>query len=212
MKHYSYILFDWDGCLAMSLDVWLKAYKEVFAEYNAFPTDREIALYAFGDWNGPKKFGIDDVEAFAQKMLVKINEKYGSLQLYPEVKATLETLRKKNKKLALVTTSKESLVNQALTHHKLTSVFDVILTAESVTKHKPDPESLEKALQELKADKESSIMIGDSKSDLGAAQNANIDSILFYPKHNHIFYDLDHLTSYKPTYTVTRFEEILTIV
>lgn len=212
MKQYKYILFDWDGCLAMTLDVWLQSYKEVFAEYNVYPEDKEIALKAFGDWNAPLKFGVSDVDTFAKKMIEKVNERYSTLNLYDGVKETLRTLKEKDKKIALLTTSTSDLVLPALEHHQLKQYFDVILTAESVTKHKPDPEIIDKALQEMNGKKELSIIIGDSKSDLGAAQNADIDSILFYPDHNHLLYELEKLQSFQPTYTVTEFKKVLDIL
>lgn len=212
MKRYEYILFDWDGCLAMTLDLWLQSYKEVFAEYNFFPEDKEITLKAFGDWNAPKKFGIYDIDSFAQKMITKVNKKYHTLKLYDGVQETLNKLKEADKKLALVTTSKSRMILPSLEHHQLISYFDSILTADSVTKHKPDPEVVEKAVINLGGNKKSSIIVGDSKSDLGAAQNARIDSILFYPEHNYLFYDLDTLKSYNPTYTVERFDQILAIL
>ncbi|MGH7204454.1 MAG: HAD family hydrolase [Candidatus Levyibacteriota bacterium] len=212
MKKYKYLLFDWDGCLAMTLDVWLQAYKEVFSEYNVYPEDREIALKVFGDWNAPLKFGINDVDTFTKKMITKVNERYSTLQLYNGVKDTLQTIKAKDKRLALLTTSTSTLVLPSLEYHKLKEYFDTILTAESVTKHKPDPEIIEKAINELGGSKELSIIIGDSKSDLGAAQNAGIDSALFYPEHNQVFYDLERLKSFNPTYTITKFDKLLEIL
>lgn len=64
----------------------------------------------------------------------------------------------------------------------------------------------------LDCKKESSIIIGDSKSDLGAAKSASIDSILYYPRHNELFYDLDTLKTYEPTYVIRDFAEIIELV
>jgi HAD superfamily hydrolase (TIGR01549 family) len=212
MKQYDYLLFDWDGCLGMTLDVCLDAYRRVFAEYDLFPEDSTITQEIFGDWSGPKKLGITNVDTFMDKWLVILNERYPYVNLYNGVKETLEEIKKRDKKMALVTTSKLTMVKPALEKTKLMEVFDVILSAEDVTKHKPDPEIIEKAITRLGGNKESAIIIGDSKSDLGAAQNAGIDSILFYPEHNQNFYDLKFLETYQPTYTVKDFEEILDVI
>lgn len=212
MKNYTYILFDWDGCLAKTLDVWLEAYKQVFSEYGVHPDTKTITHEIFGDWNGPKKLGIEDVEGFSEKMLTLVGKKYPTVDLYEGVKDSLLVLKEKNKKLALITTSTISIVKPALEHHNLTSLFETILAAEDVSKHKPDPEIIETAIARLDGVKEKSIIVGDSKSDLGAANNAGIDSLLFYPKHNTIFYDLDVLKTYKPTYIIENFKEILDII
>lgn len=209
MKNYQYILFDWDGCMAKTLAIWMKAYKEVFAEYNQSPEEKEIALKAFGNWDGPVLFGIKDADSFMKKVVKKVNENYPTLELYEGVKTTLQTLKEHDKKIALLTSSVESMVKASLKRQDLTEYFDVVLTAESVTKHKPDPEIVEKALNGMGGNKDAAIIMGDSKSDLGAAQNAGIDSILFYPQENHIFYHLDQLKEYNPTYIVTEFKESL---
>ena len=69
-----------------------------------------------------------------------------------------------------------------------------------------------KALELLQGSKDEAIIIGDSKSDLAAAANAGIDSILFYPKHNEIFYDRKFLESFNPTYTISDYSQIVEIV
>jgi pyrophosphatase PpaX len=212
MKHYNIVLLDWDGCLAKTLDIWLDTYKQTFAEYNLYPEDGVIIQQVFGDWNGPSKVGVTNIDEYTQKLLARVNEKYPSVQLYDNVFNVIESLRNKGKKLALITTSKKSTIQEALENNKLADSFDVILTAEDVVKHKPDPEIVNKAVEMLGGSKDEAIIVGDSKSDLDAAQNASIDSILFYPKHNEIFYDLSVLKSYKPTYTVDDFKQILDIV
>jgi phosphoglycolate phosphatase-like HAD superfamily hydrolase len=60
--------------------------------------------------------------------------------------------------------------------------------------------------------KSQAVMIGDSDKDLGAANNAGIDSILFYPPEHKKFYDLDKLRQLGPTYIVDDFRKIVEIV
>jgi len=89
--------------------------------------------------------------------------------------------------------------------------FDVVITHEDTEKHKPHAEPLEKALAQLGGNKEKAVMIGDSDKDLGAAKNAGVDSILFYPKEHERFYRLDDLKRFGPTYVVDDFREVLKI-
>lgn len=212
MKGYSFILFDWDGCLAKTLDVILDSYKAVFGEYKIYPDDKAITSEVFGDWDGPKKLGITDIDAFTQKFLSKMNEKYPFATLYDGVYDVLAQLKSKGKKMALITTSRRTTVQPALINTKLDGMFDALLTAEDVSKHKPDPEIINKAISQLGGVRENSTLVGDSKDDLEAANNAGVDSVLFYPKHNEIFYELDKLKEFKPTYIVTDFREVLDII
>lgn len=212
MKNYSFILFDWDGCLAKSLDIVLDAYKAVFAVYDIYPDDRTITHEVFGDWNGPKKLGIKDIDTYTQRFLSKVNEKYPSVTLYKDVYDVLVKLKSKGKKMALITTSKRDSIQPVLINNRLDSMFDVILAAEDVSNHKPDPEIINKAIVRLGGSKDTSILVGDSKSDLGAANNAGIASILFYPKHNERFYKINELKKFKPTYIVNDFKKVLDII
>lgn len=214
MKHYSHILLDWDGTLSKTLDVVLESYKVVFTEYGLYPSDEDIVYKVFGDWNGPIKVGLaeSDIDAFIEKLLIKQAEKYPYVGLYEGVLETLESLKSHNKILSLVTTTKRDTIAPILKEKNLNRFFDLVLTSEDVIKHKPDPEIIHMALEKLGGSKDEAIIIGDSKSDLGAAQNAGIDSILFFPEHNHRFYTLEYLKQYDPSYVVTEFKDILSIV
>lgn len=212
MKIYNYILFDWDGCLAKSLDIALNAYKVVFKKLGLSLSDKTITHEIFGDWHAPEKLGISDTIKFWKDWHTELNRKYPSVELYEHVRFVLKELGKKKKKLALISSSKRQTLQVPLTRHKLRSFFDVMLTVDDVTKEKPDPEIIMKAIDAMHGIKRESIIVGDSKSDLEAAKNAGIDSILFYPKHNEIFYELDVLKSYKPAYVIKKFLDILQII
>ena len=56
--------------------------------------------------------------------------------------------------------------------------FDVIITADDVTSHKPEPGPLLEALRRLGAKREEAIMLGDTRFDIGCSINAGVDSIL----------------------------------
>lgn len=212
VKSYTNIIFDWDGCLAKTLDIWLAAYKEVFAQYGIYPQDKVITQKVFGDWQGPAKLGITSMSEYNRKLLTRVADGYKTLMLYDHADEALHELKKRQKKLALITSSKRDLLMPALGRMKLTPLFDSIMTAEDVMKHKPDPEVIEKTLINLHGQKALSILIGDTKDDVQGARNAGIDSILFYPKHNKLFYDRAFLLSYRPTFVVGDLKKVLEIV
>jgi phosphoglycolate phosphatase-like HAD superfamily hydrolase len=68
------------------------------------------------------------------------------------------------------------------------------------------------ALERLHAEPDQAIMIGDSDKDIGAATNAGIDSLLFYPAEHQKFYDIEQLLRLKPTYVVDDFRQIMQII
>ena len=129
MKKYEYLLFDWDGCLAKALDIWMDSYKILFHEYKIDISERRIAQEVFGDWEGPKKVGVQDNDGFIKKLLTSVNDKYPHVQLYPNVLETLQTLKQRNKKMAMITTSSMKTIQEAIINKHIKDLFDSILTA-----------------------------------------------------------------------------------
>jgi pyrophosphatase PpaX len=207
MKQYNFYLLDWDGCLAQTLELWLKAYRDTYADYNVHPSDTEIASQ-FGNWNAPMVFGIESVDEYTEKLLERVQHKLRTVNLYPGAREFLEVLKKQRSKIALVSSSKRDDLEAAIAHNDLEHMFDFVLSADDVTEHKPNPEVIHKALNELQGVASQAVIVGDSKSDLGAAQNAKIDSILVFPKSHQVFYSLENLMTYNPTYVVASFSEL----
>ena len=71
---FKYTLFDWDGCLAKTLDIWFFSAKDILIQNGINPTDRQISG-GFGDWEFAKKLGIKDNEAFNKSLVGIVNEK-----------------------------------------------------------------------------------------------------------------------------------------
>lgn len=131
MKTYKYILLDWDGNLARTLDIWLEACRSVVNKRGVFPTDEQIGA-SFGAFiDHMKEWGVEDTE---------------------------------------------------------------------------------KAMEQLGAVKEETVIVGDSDKDIGAANNTGLDSILFYPPEHKKFYNLEKLKTLKPTYIVDDLRKIENII
>lgn len=209
---YETILFDWDGCLAKTLEIWLEGYRQTFKEFGIQIEDQEITRNIFGDWKGPMNFGVTDIEIYNQKLLTRVNAGCPTVGLYDQVYQTLTLIKQTNRKMALLTSSMRDLVIPALTHNQVDRLFDLILTAEDVTNHKPNPEVINRAIEKLGSNRETTIIVGDSKSDLEAATNAKIDSVLFFPTENEVFYEFDRLRAYLPTHVIHHFSELLAVL
>jgi pyrophosphatase PpaX len=190
MKKYQLYLYDWDGCIAKTLNVWLESYKKLFSKYDIQISEQNIITKVFGDWEGPKKVGVKDNEQFTFELLNLVNTGFQNLELYPNAKETLIQLKQLGVKIAIVSTSKWESIKRAYESNNLSEFVDTVITAESVTHHKPDPESIFKAMAECGVtNKEEVVIIGDSNKDIVCGTNANIDTILFYPSENNKFYN-----------------------
>ena len=94
------------------------------------------------------------------------------------------------------------------------------LTMNDVTRHKPDPETAEAVLKKLAAHdgrewsdalRKEAIFIGDTKYDIGCAQNAGIDSVLVGWSH---YVDEEDMAAsgFAPTYKIKKPAELLELI
>ena len=212
MKKYQYILLDWDGNLAQTLDVWLEAFRIPLEKRGLSITDEDIAS-SFGMF--PQfvvAWGLKDVDAIVEEADKLAKIKMPEVDLYPDALEVLNGLRDMGKHLALVTTTLHENVRHLLEKFQILDYFEVIVAGDDVTNHKPHPESLERALSLLVGRANEAIMIGDSDKDLRAANNAGIDSVLFFPPEHRKFYNFGKLKEHKPTYVIEDFRKLLDIV
>jgi pyrophosphatase PpaX len=212
MKTYKYILLDWDGNLAKTLDIWLEAYREVLVSRGFDIPDKKISA-SFGDFlSQMQKWGVQDPEQAFKETDVIARRRLPDVELYPDALEVLIKLDDSNKKLALITTSPHANIGHLLQKYDIARLFTSVVAGDDVAHHKPHPEPLEKALKELGGNKQSAVMIGDSDKDIEAASNFGIDSILFYPPEHNKFYDFEALKLLGPTHIVDDFRKILDLV
>lgn len=201
MKRYDAYLFDWDGTLGRTLEIWLEVMHAQFRRYGIMGLADNEVVKSFGRLSyTDKDFGLpsDKLAAFMEDVQQDASKRALDVSLYPGAVEVLDRIKNSGAKLGLITTNWREAIDVMLQNHQLQSMFDVVVSGDDVAVHKPDPEGILAALRSLGVPKEQAVMIGDSDKDLGAARNAGIDSILFYPPSHQLFYDLEELKKYKP--------------
>lgn len=209
-KEYHAYLFDWDGTLASTFEIWFKALHKAFAAYGLEVSDREIAR-GFGNYSHCIEVGVPPEEkSNFNKIVLEAAETDGVLSppLYEDVLEMLTSLKDQHKKLALITPSTREVIDIVLAHHELIDIFDLVISLNDVKAHKPDPEGILFALEKFGVTPAETVMIGDSDKDLGAAKNAGVDSILFYPESHELVYDRAHLESFDPVATIREWKAL----
>jgi HAD superfamily hydrolase (TIGR01509 family) len=103
----------------------------------------------------------------------------GGLRPFPGVLEMLGQLRRRGLKLAVATSSKQWMVDRVFSLVELRPLFDVIITADDVIRHKPDPEAYLLALRKLGLDAQSAVVIEDSETGLTAAVRAGVRVIAY---------------------------------
>jgi pyrophosphatase PpaX len=211
MKQYQYILLDWDGNLAKTLDIWLAALKSPLEKRGLSFTDEEIGANFTAFKERMNGLGVADIDAMIAEADEIATREVPNVELYPDAITTLEALHKADKKIALVTTSRHDQIDPLLAKYDLQDWFDEVVCGDDVLRHKPHPEPIEKALELFGAKKEEAVMVGDSSSDIAAAHSAGVDSILFFPPQHDKFYNIESLKKLQPTYIIEDFRDIVRI-
>jgi len=209
-----FILLDWDGCLAKTLDVWLVVYKDVVKRRGiVVDNDLEFVEKSFGKWEkGFAEVGVlDSVQAY-QEALHEVEDQMLGVELYPHAKELLKSLKAKNKKVALLTSSFRHLVLPAIEKYNLLDYFNLIITKDEAIKPKPDPWLVEFALEKLQGTKAQSIVVGDSDHDMLLGKNAGVNTVLYYPDHNKNFYRQELVMKHSPDFVINDLLDLLNII
>ncbi len=101
-----------------------------------------------------------------------------SPRLYDGVQATLEALQARGLPMAICTNKPAALVPPLLEHLGIASFFAHIIGGDSLPQRKPSPEPLQHVAALLGQPVQACLMVGDSATDLHAANNAGMPVVL----------------------------------
>jgi len=205
------LLFDLDGTLIDTNELIIQSFLHTLEQYYPGDYKREDVL----PFMGPTL-----TETFASMNEEKVEEMtdvYRTFNLanhdalvteFEGVKETVATLKEKGFKLGIVTTKRIAVVKKGLALTKLDSYFDVIVAIDHVTKPKPDPEPVLKALEQLDSKPEEAIMVGDNFHDIVGGKNAGTKTagVVWSLKGK------DFLEQYNPDYMLENMRDLLEIV
>ncbi len=122
-------------------------------------------------------------------------------KVFPHTFEILDYLLEKNYRLHLITNGFDAIQAGKLKSSRLDKYFENVVTSEASGSLKPKPEIFEYALNAAKAEKQSSIMIGDNQdADIAGANNVDIDTVWV----NHI--DAKQIVPSK--YTITSLKQL----
>ena len=198
MTKIKYIFFDLDGTLINSVGDLTVAGNIMRNHFNLPPVDENILANIIGKGypttvrkllalNFTDK---EYIESIADKSVEIIATAYKSLNskntvIYNGVIDTLEYLKNKNIKMAVVTNKDEKSAILALEYLGLSKYFNVIVGGNTTSKYKPSAKPLLFAINKIDANIEQSLMVGDSINDFLCAKEANVKAIMVSYGYNH---------------------------
>jgi len=127
---------------------------------------------------------------------------------YPNVKTTLQALKSDGYKLAIITNKPFDFIKPILQQLELDNLFELCIGGDSLSEKKPNPLPLQYVCKKLNTKPRNTLMIGDSKNDILAAQAANIQSIAVSYGYNYG----EDIRVYRPDLTIDDFSDILEVL
>ena len=169
------LLFDLDGTLIDTNELIIASFLHTFEQYCPNRYKREDILPFMGPSLMETFSSIDEEKAEEMIEVYQTFNKQNHDLLVKEfngVHETINALKESGYKLGVVTTKKSDVVGMGLSLTNLTPFFDAVITYNDVTKIKPDPEPIYKALDALGSHPQETVMVGDNYHDILAGKNA----------------------------------------
>ena len=220
-----YIIFDFDGTLVNTNDIIIASWQATFEHYLGCRKPVKEIEATFGETlmhtigvklpGAPVNEVIDYYRAYQDS-----HKDEGIVYVFDGIKEVISELRARGLMIGVATSRTTYSFNNYMKQFGMEGAVDEIVTMDDVTRHKPDPESLNVCLARLSgfpADalpedvKGQAVMIGDTKFDIGCANNAGIDSVLVGWSH---YVDEEDMAEhgFEPTYRIDRPDELLDII
>jgi pyrophosphatase PpaX len=188
----SVILFDFDGTLVNTTPLILHSFRATWQQSFGFTLDDGVYINTFGTLlhTALQQLTQQCVEAGRINPIIDLATKADELLLtyrainlahhdalsepFAEVHETVVELKKRGLRLGIVSSKLRAGVERGLRLFALEEFFDVIIAADDVTRHKPHPEPLWRALERFEAPHYTALYVGDSIHDIAAGHAANI--------------------------------------
>ncbi|HAG44814.1 MAG TPA: pyrophosphatase PpaX [Clostridium sp.] len=205
------ILFDLDGTLINTNTLILESFKYVLNNSLGVKVGDDELIRYFGEPLSytMSKYCEEKTEELGNAYIeycATIHDDY--TEGYDGVEEALIELKNRGYKLAVVTSKRRNTALRGLRLFDLEKYFDVIVTPEDTTKHKPNPEPVLKALELLDVKSEEAIMIGDSHNDILSGKAANAKTCLV----KYTFIPLEEVLKHEPDYAIDDMRELLNIL
>lgn len=182
MSRIDTVLMDFDGTMMDTNDVIIRSWQETYRVLRGEEGSLEEILATFGE---PLELSMENL--FPEVPLEESLPIYRgyqrdnflkSIRLFPGVIELLDELKARGYKLGMATSRLRFTTEQAVEKFGLDRYFEHIVTADDVTRHKPDPQVVEIILQKLGSAPERSVLVGDTIHDIQCAKNAGVMSVL----------------------------------
>lgn len=205
------ILFDFDGTLLDTNELIIQTFMAVLGKHYPGRFTREDCLMFIGP---SLKETFDEIDPAMTGELMKEYREWNAQMHdelaaeFPAVTETLRLLKAKGLKLAIVSTKRRDVLARGIGLMGVDDIFDCVIGLDDVTRPKPDPEPLIKAMDLLGADPAHTLMVGDNSHDIEGGKNAGVQTagVAWSAKGE------AYLSKFEPDFMLQGMEDLLEIV
>ena len=212
MPGFSTYLFDLDGTLIDSIELIMSSFRHTMRTHlGTVPPDAEWRA-GFGTPLRPQLAryakDADEVAEMAATYRAHNREHHDRLvKPYAGIHEMLTRLTDEGATLGIVTSKNRTATRQGLRHCALDRFFEVLVTSDDVTEHKPRPAPVLAALSRLDASTTRTVFVGDSPFDCMAGKAAGVSTaaVLWGP------FAREMLEPHTPDFWLERPDQILSL-
>ena len=195
------VLFDLDGTLLKSMDVWAEIDKKFFDKRNLpLPNDymditAVLDIYRAADYT-IQRFGLNEhaediINEWKDEAIYQYTH---NVKLFDYALEYLQTLKAKGLRLAIVTSGDRSIFEWALKSNNIEGLFDLIVSASGLPYHKGDGSLYKYTLGLLNVAVEDCVLFEDAFPAIQSGKKLGFDVVAVKSPHSSV--DEDTLKEY----------------
>ena len=176
------VLFDFDGTIMNTAPVIIASWQHAFRTLQGREESEDIIYASFGEPlevtaarffpEVPVEESVECYRSFHQDRFI------GMIELFPGMREAVLAVREAGCRTGLVTSRVKTTTYRGLEAFDLLRLMDTVVTVNDCPAHKPDPGPALMALKALGSDPKHTMMLGDTRFDLGCARNAGCKAVL----------------------------------
>lgn len=210
MQNFKAIFFDFDGTIADTVNGILATMTATFKELNLPVPPQDAMKSTIGMLLGDALQQLGNLDDSQRVLAVKTYQRLfrevelPNTRIFPGVSQTLQTLKSRGVKMAIVTSRGIESLRLILTQNNILEYFDELVTRDNGFKPKPAPDMVNYLLQKMNLAPSDVLVVGDTTFDIDMGTAAGCKTCaVTYGNHS-----AERLATSKCDWMVGRFEEI----
>lgn len=183
IKNYKGLIFDLDGTLINSMPYHALAWKQVANEHG-FDIDIKD-IYAMGGsasrdiaaFYKNKGEPVGDIDEYVKRKIAIFQENIPKIEVFDKIFNELKEAKALGIKIAIGTGTRTANANRILKEKGLLDYIDTLVTADDVTRHKPNPDTFLVAAKRLELAPKDCLVFEDGQLGIKAALRGGFDCI-----------------------------------